>query len=101
MGNGRRSRLMWSRQLRFRSKPRSTSRSPHKRGTKIIEQLHLGFAAAGEAIGGLTLDRRKERFHHGVIVTVAAAAHRARDSIRIEHPLVVFARIRAALVGVV
>jgi hypothetical protein len=59
----------------------------------VVEQLHLGLAAAVEAIGRLTLHRRKER-------SVAASAHRARDPVRIQHPLIVFARIRAALIEV-
>jgi len=34
----------------------------------LVEQLHLGLAAAREAIRRLTLDdRRKERFPHGVM----------------------------------
>src|SRR4030095_230257 len=64
----------------------------------IVEQLHLVVAAAREAIRRLTLDRRKERFHHRVVVAVAAAAHRARNPIRIQHPLIVFAGTQYALV---
>src|SRR6476660_5118011 len=46
----------------------------------VIEQLHLRLAKAVEAIGGLTLDRRKEGFHHSVVVAIAATTHRARDA---------------------
>jgi hypothetical protein len=34
----------------------------------IVEQLHFGGTAARETIGRLTLDRRKERFHHYIEV---------------------------------
>ena len=30
----------------------------------VVEQLHLGFATAREAIGELALERREERYHH-------------------------------------
>jgi len=42
-----------------------------------VEQRHLRFAAALEAIGDLALHGRKEGFHHRVVVAIAAAAHRA------------------------
>src|SRR5436190_5677565 len=53
----------------------------------VVEQLHLGLPAAGEAIRRLALDGRKERFHDGIVLAVPATAHRARDPVRVEHPL--------------
>src|SRR5439155_4094502 len=55
---------------------------------------------AREAIRELAFERREEGFHHGVVVTIAAAAHTAPDAVRLEERLVVFARVRAALVRV-
>ena len=54
--------------------------------------------AAVKAIGDLTLGRR-ERFHHRVVVAIPTTTHRARHAVRIEPPLVVLARVRAALIG--
>ena len=68
---------------------------------EVIKQLHLGLAEAVEAIGQLTLDRREEALHHGVIVAVTAATHATDDAPWAQNRLVVLARVGAALVGVV
>src|SRR2546427_11821560 len=44
---------------------------------------------------------REPALHRGVVVCVAPAAHAAGDAVCGEHALVVFARVWAALVGVV
>ena len=61
----------------------------------VIEQLHFGVAATLEALGELDLQRREERLHDGVVVTVTPPTHTAGDAVRIEHPLIVLARIGA------
>src|SRR2546427_7871007 len=66
----------------------------------VIEQLHLGFTAAREAIGGLALHAREETLHHRVVVTIAATAHAAGDPVRLQDGLIILAGVRAALVGV-
>src|ERR1700694_1018749 len=66
----------------------------------VGEQLPLGFATAVEAIGELRLDGREATFHHRVVVAVAAPAHAAHDAARLEDVLIVLARVRRALVGV-
>ena len=48
----------------------------------VIKQLHLGVAVAGELVNKLTLDGRKEAFHHGVVGAVAAATHATNDAAR-------------------
>ena len=58
-----------------------------------------GLAEAVEAIGQLTLDRREEALHHGVIVAVTAATHATDDAPCAQNRLVVLARVGAALVG--
>jgi hypothetical protein len=67
---------------------------------EVVEQLHLGLSAALEPIGQLGLDRREERFHHGVVVAITFATHTARDAVRVQHPLVILTRVGASLVGV-
>ena len=57
-------------------------------------------AEALEAIGGLGLHDREEALRDGV-VTVAAAVHAADDAKRFQHPLVVLAGVRAALILVI
>src|SRR5262245_24035864 len=67
----------------------------------VIEERHLRFAEAGEAFALFTLDRREEALDDGVVVAVAAATHAAGDAARVEEPLVVLARVGAALVRMV
>jgi hypothetical protein len=40
----------------------------------VVEQVHLGLAEAGEAIGQLALDHGEEPLHDGAVVAVAAIA---------------------------
>ena len=54
-----------------------------------------------EAIRKFPLHRREERLHDGVIVTIAAPTHTAGDAMGVEPPLIIFARIGTALVGMV
>src|SRR5215207_6748750 len=67
---------------------------------EVLEQRDLRLAGAVESIGDFTLHRREERFHDGVVVAVAAPAHRTRDAAPIEPPLVVLAGVRAPLIRV-
>src|SRR5207249_9669519 len=67
----------------------------------VVEQLHLGLAVAAEPFSELKLDRREEALHDGVVVTVAATAHAAGNTVRLEHGAVIFAGIGGALVRVV
>ena len=48
----------------------------------------------------LTLDQPKEILNHGVVQTVALAAHALADALLPEHPLVLLALVLPALVGV-
>ena len=66
----------------------------------IGEQLPFGLAAAVEAIGELRLHGREEALHHRIVVAVAAAAHATDDAVLSEEDLIIFARVRAALLGV-
>ena len=43
----------------------------------VIKQLHLGVAVAGELVNKLTLDGRKEAFHHGVDAPISQESHLA------------------------
>ena len=65
----------------------------------VIEQLHLRVPVALEVLAELALDRREEALHDGIVPTVAAPAHAADDAARLEDILIVLARVRAALVG--
>ena len=38
----------------------------------------------GEPVGRLSLKRRKECFHHGVVVAITATAHRAGNAVRLQ-----------------
>ena len=67
----------------------------------VLEQLAFRFATAVEAIGELGLHGREAAFHHRVVVAVAAPTHAADDAVRREDDLIILARVRAALVGVV
>jgi hypothetical protein len=48
----------------------------------VLEQLHLGCAAAFEALAELALECREEGLHDSVVVAVAHAAHAAGDATR-------------------
>ena len=65
----------------------------------VVEQCHLGVTTAVEVFPELVLHGRKPTFHHRVVVAIAATAHAAGHPMRLENPLVVLARIRAALIG--
>src|SRR5580692_12057552 len=65
----------------------------------VLEQLPCGFVATVESLAQFSLHRREERFHHGVVVTIAAPAHAAHDAVCRELRLVILAGVRAALVG--
>src|SRR6188474_2018047 len=67
----------------------------------VVEQLHLGVAAALESIGELGLDGREERFHDRIVVAIAGTTHTAREAVPLQHVLVVLARIGRAPVRVV
>src|SRR3954451_8946684 len=67
----------------------------------VVEQLHLRVAATLEVLAELELDRGEERFHDGVVVAIATTTHAAHDPVCGEPPLIVLARIGAALVRVV
>src|SRR3954469_6923898 len=54
-----------------------------------------------EAFAELRLERRKPALHGSIVVAVAAPAHAALDPMCREDPLVVLARVGAALVRVV
>src|SRR3954464_2334239 len=54
-----------------------------------------------EAFAELRLERRKPALHRSIVVAVAAPAHAALDPVCREDPLVVLARVGAALVRVV
>ncbi len=49
----------------------------------------------------LSLECRKETFHHGIIVTVACATHADLNLVVGKQGLVIFARILAALIAMV
>ena len=66
----------------------------------VVEQRHLGVAAAGEVFPELVLHRGEPTLHDGIVIAVAPTAHAASDSMRLDDPLIVLARIRAPLVGV-
>jgi hypothetical protein len=66
---------------------------------EVVEQLHLRLAVTVESFPELALDRREEAFHHGVVVAIAAPAHTAHDAAAGQEALVVLARVRAALIG--
>jgi len=66
---------------------------------EIVKQPHLRFAIAAEALTEFTLNRREETLHDGVIVAIAAPAHAAHDATSRQEALVILARVRAALVG--
>ena len=66
----------------------------------VIEQLHLRLTVAVEALAELALDRREKALHDGVVPAIPTPAHAADDAARLEDVLIVFARVRAALVGV-
>ena len=53
------------------------------------------------SVAQFALDRREEAFHHRVVVTIATAAHAAGDATRVQDRLIVLARVRTALVGVI
>jgi hypothetical protein len=53
-----------------------------------------------QRLADLALERREEGFHHRVVVRVAAAGHAAGDAVRRQHPLVLLAGVRRALIGV-
>ena len=65
----------------------------------VVEELHLRLAVTAEPLPQLALHRREEALHHRVVVAVALPAHAAHDALRFEDFLVVLARVRAALVG--
>src|SRR5450759_5037943 len=66
----------------------------------VLEQLVLRVTVTREVLAELALDRREEALHDGIVPTVATPAHAADDAARIEDVLIVRARVRAALVGV-
>jgi transposase InsO family protein len=66
-----------------------------------IEQLHIGFAVTLEVLTELALHRREEALHHCVVVAVPTTTHAACESSDFKGALIVLARVRAALIGVV
>jgi len=66
----------------------------------LIEHFDVIDATRSSRRGNCRTDPRarssrwKDTLHHGVVVTIAAAAHAARDAVCIEAQLVVFARVR-------
>jgi hypothetical protein len=46
----------------------------------VVEQLHLGFAAAVESVSHFTLHAREEALHHRIVVAVAAPAHHCSET---------------------
>ena len=66
----------------------------------VVEQRHLGVAATVEVFPELVLDRGEPTLHHGVVVAIPATAHAAGHPMRRDDPLVILARIRTPLVGV-
>jgi hypothetical protein len=64
--------------------------------TRPIDELLPQVSGRVVAFSGL----KKLVDHHGIVVATASATHAARDGVRIEHPLIVLTRIRAALVRV-
>ena len=66
----------------------------------VVEERHRRFSAALEVLPEFVLHRGEPTFHHGVVVTVTPTAHAARHPMRLDDPLVILARIRAPLVGV-
>ena len=66
----------------------------------VVEHLHLRCAAALEPVCDFTLHAREDAFHHRIVIAVATPAHATRDAGRVEDPLGVLARVRAAMVGV-
>src|SRR5262245_1688781 len=54
-----------------------------------------------EALAELRLERREPALHRGVVVAVALSGHAAGDTARLQRSSVVFAGVRAALVGMV
>jgi len=67
----------------------------------VVEQCHLGFAAALEMLAELELHRGEETLHHRVVIAVAATADAAGDAVGRQPALVVLAGVGAALIRVV
>ena len=65
----------------------------------VVEEGHLGLAAALEVLPELGLHRREPALHDGVIVAVATPAHTPGHPVCGEHTLIVLAGIRAPLIG--
>src|SRR5262249_56918586 len=66
----------------------------------VVEQGLLRVGVAFEPIALFTLDCREPAFHHGIVVAIAAATHRAGDAVLLESGPIILARVSAALVGV-
>src|SRR6516162_7329004 len=66
----------------------------------VVEQGLLRVGVAFEALALFALHGREPALHDGVVVTIAATTHRAHDAVLLESCPVVFAGVRAALVGV-
>ena len=66
----------------------------------VVEQGLLRVRVAFEALALFTLHRREPALHDDVVVTISATTHRARDAVLLESGPIVFAHVRAALIGV-
>ena len=66
----------------------------------VVEERHLGVAAAGEMLTELVLDGGEPTLYDRGVVAVPPAAHAPGHPMRLEELLVVLARLRAPLVGV-
>src|SRR5215203_7451671 len=65
----------------------------------VVEQRHLGFAAAREVLAELELHGGEETLHHRVVVAIAATAHAAGDAVSRQPAPVLFGKSSPYPVG--